>query len=208
MKGMTGLDVLILESRSGAAKHHAEALQEAGHRVHLCHDPGSFDFPCRAIAGAGECPIDQGIDVALVVRRGIHPNPTAGEQGVSCAIRAGIPIVEDGPTVLDPFEPFLTLRVTGSVTASVERAAALDDDQLQAAIRAGVAPTLDRADIAPHELECSFARTATHLRVELGLPEAARDVEQALAVRVIDVLRDERRSYEQIDVVFRQRSAT
>lgn len=200
---MTGLDVLILESRRGAARHHAEALREAGHRVHLCHDQGSFDFPCRAITDGEACPIDGGIDVALVVRRGVNPRPTASEQGVSCAIRAGLPLVEDGPSVLDPYEPFLTLRVTGNVADSIVQAQASDDEQLRTTIRAGVEPTLSRVGVDPDELGCTFQRAGTHLRVELAVPEAARDVDQALAVRVIDLLHDTRRTYDQIDVVFR-----
>ncbi len=205
---MTGLDVLILESRHGAAKHHAEALRDAGHRVHLCHDEGSFDFPCRAISDGERCPIDAGIDVALVVRRGVNPRPTPSEQGVSCAIRAGVPLIEDGPTVLDPYEPFLTLRVTGDVAASAERAVELSDEELQEALRSGVAPTLARAGVDPTQFGCSFERDATHLRVELSIPDAAHDVEQALAVRVIDLLRDERQTYQQIDVVFRPTAAS
>ncbi len=200
---MTGLDVLILESRNGAARHHAEALRDAGHRVHLCHDDGSFDFPCRAITDGETCPIDQGIDVALVVRRGVNPKPTPGEQGVSCAIRAGIPVVEDGPTVLDPYEPFLTLRVTGDVAGSVERAVTLSDDEIREHLRTGVEPTLSRVGVDPADLGCSFERTGTHLRIELDVPVEAAEVEQALAVRVIDLLRDERQTYDQIDVVFR-----
>jgi hypothetical protein len=204
---VTGLDVLILESRHGAAKHHVEALRDAGHRVHMCHDDGSFDFPCRAITEGEQCPIDQGIDVALVVRRGVNPRPTPSEQGVSCAIRAGVPLIEDGPTVLDPYEPFLTLRVTGDVVASAEQAMALGDEELQEALRSGVTPTLARAGVDPTEFGCSFERDATHLRVELSIPAEAHDVEQALAVRVLDLLRDQRQTYEQIDVVFRPTGA-
>ena len=110
---MTSLDVLLVESHPGNGARVAGALERAGHHVHRCHEPGATGFPCTEITSPGSCPLDAGVDVALLVRR-VAPHPTDLEQGVSCALRAGLPIIEDGPTILDPFEPYLTGRVAVS----------------------------------------------------------------------------------------------
>lgn len=45
----TTLDVLVLESRPGAADRAATALTHAGHRTHRCYGPGERGFPCRGV---------------------------------------------------------------------------------------------------------------------------------------------------------------
>lgn len=125
------LDVLVIESRPGSGSSDAGRLEAAGHRAHRCYPdvrPGPDPLPARdryLCTGVtkGSCPIDEGVDVALLVRRRVVPRPVAREAGVSCALRAGVPVVEDGPAVLDPFEPWLAGRVAGDVVAACEVAA-------------------------------------------------------------------------------------
>ena len=105
------IDVLVVESHPHAADRAAAALERAGHRVHRCHDEESRGFPCRGVVDRSACPLSSPIDVALVVRRRINPRPTRLEDGVSCAIRADIPIVEEGSEILDPFTPWITQRL-------------------------------------------------------------------------------------------------
>lgn len=125
---MTSLQVLLIESEPGAARHEPEVLEAAGHQVHRCFDPRGEAFPCRAIGSSDGCPLDHGIDVVLLVRPRVRLRPTTFEQGVTCAVRRSIPIVEVGPTVLDPFEDVVTTRVTGDVADACEAAVALNDD--------------------------------------------------------------------------------
>ena len=64
------LDVLLLEDRIGAGEVERTILEAAGHRVHRCHDRLDDDgFACRGITGDGRCPLDEPIDVALLIRR-------------------------------------------------------------------------------------------------------------------------------------------
>lgn len=75
----------------------ADQLEAAGHRVHRCyrtHEPRSARVPLRdryLCTGVidGSCPLDDGMDVALLVRQRIATQPAAPEFGVSCAPPSG-----------------------------------------------------------------------------------------------------------------------
>jgi hypothetical protein len=202
--GMTRpLDVLIIESYRGAAAAAAHALEAAGHTTSRCHDDDSRGFPCRGVLDPADCPLDSHPDVALLVRRRIDPRPTPLEQGVSCAIRAGVPLVEVGRDVLDPYEPWLAGRVEDG--ADVVRAceavggAALDD--LQRAVMRVASPLLTGLGLSPHEVACRVEPDAARLHVHFDLPLAVGPgVEQALAVRVLDAVRAGGRTYGAVGV--------
>ncbi len=200
---MTSLDVLVVESHPGASQHQAEQLEAAGHRVHRCNEPGSDAFPCREITEPGSCPVDAGVDVALLVRRHVAPRPTDREQGISCVIRAQVPVVEDGPAVLDPYANYVATRITGDVVASCEAAAASGYDPMRSAVLERMAPLLRSAGHEVDDVECSFVRVGTDLRVHLRGPAMSADQEQALAVRAMDAINTMGRSYGRIDVGYR-----
>ena len=82
------LDVLLTESHPDAGVKAQEELEAAGVRVHRCHEPGSDGFPCSALAGPG-CPLEEGVDAVVVVRKNAATHPTALEGGVTCGLRAG-----------------------------------------------------------------------------------------------------------------------
>lgn len=199
---MSGLDVLVVESTPGAARREVEALEAAGHRVHRCHEPGGDGFPCRAVTHH-ECPLDDGVDVGLLVRHRVTPRPTDREQGVGCLIRAGIPLVEDGPAVLDPYEDHLDGRVSGDVVAECAAAADRADDRIRASIMGRIARLLEAAGIAAGDVAVGLARRGRDLRVELHGPPAPRPVQNALAVRVLDAVASVERPRGQVDVSYR-----
>ena len=96
--GMTSpLDILVIESHPGAAVQAARQLEAAGHHVGRCHDSDCRGFPCRGVFDPQERPLSAVPDVALLLRSRVDPRPTPLEHGVSCAIRAGFPLVEGGP---------------------------------------------------------------------------------------------------------------
>jgi hypothetical protein len=185
------LSVLVLESNRHGAAPAVEALEAAGHTVHRCHDEDDRGFPCRGITQADGCPLDGTIDAALVVRPRITPRPTSLEDGLTCAIRAGVPIVEDGPDFLDPFSPWVTRRVRpgfGVVDACVEAADA-GFDPMRGAIIDRIGAVAAGAGITASAVSCHIDRDGSSLAVHLDLPCAVnRGVEQALAVRVLDAV--------------------
>ena len=105
------LDVLLVGSDPIWLEEAERSLADHGHRVHRCHEPGDAPFPCVGLTDPAACPLDHAIDVTLLVRRGVHPRPMPAEDGVRCAIRAGVPIVEDGSDFYDPFDPWVARRV-------------------------------------------------------------------------------------------------
>jgi hypothetical protein len=87
--------VLLTGSRPQAARPATAALATAGHRVLTCTGPDR-PFPCRGVA-AGDCPLDEGVAVAVSVPTTIPPEPEAAELGLVCALRRHVPLVVVSP---------------------------------------------------------------------------------------------------------------
>ena len=167
------LDVLVMENHRGASRPAEEELTAAGHRVHRCHEPGDRGFPCVGITHPGSCPIDQRVDVALLVRDRVSPRPQPLEEGMSCAIRAGVPVVEQGNDILDPYGPWVSERVAPGlgVTAACERAAAGSFDALRTEIGRRTRAVLTAAGVDPDQVRCHVEPEGAALRVELRVDD-------------------------------------
>lgn len=192
-----------MENQRGAAQKAEAALVAAGHRVHRCHHADDRGFPCVGITEPGGCPVDGRIDVAVVVRPRVDPRAAPLEEGVSCAIRAGIPLVEQGPDLLDPYGQWVAKRVSseGDLAAACDLAAEEAFDPLRNAILDQTATMLRAAGISPDLVTCRIAPEAAALRVWLHVgAQIDRRMEQALAVRVLDAVRAAGRTYGQVDV--------
>jgi hypothetical protein len=197
------LDVLVVENRRRAANDAIAALTAAGHRVHRCLSSDGPGFPCTAIVEPGSCPIDTGIDVVLAVRSGIEPRPTRYEVGVGCAIRAGVPIAEQGTDALDPFATWVGGRAAGDdeVVAVVEAVAEAGFDDLRASIASRIAPLLP-AGVDPADVRCEFERSGHRFAIHLYGPEVGERVEQTITVRVLDAVWCAHHNHQQIDVSY------
>ncbi len=185
------LNVLLVESSPRAGVTASAALEAAGHRVHRCHDEGQRGFTCRGMGDEGRCPIDDGIDVALLVRSQVNPRPTPFEDGIRCAIRAGLPVVEDGPEVLDPYARWITLRLEPgvAVAAACAEAVMISLEPLRRRIESRIDPLVTSLGIDLAGVQSRIERTGTSLAVHLDLPVAVpRRSSQALAVRVLDAV--------------------
>lgn len=197
------LDVLVVESELRAADSAVAELEAAGHRVHRCHDEGTHGFACNGVADSGSCPIDDHIDVAWVVRSRVRPTPTALEYGVRCAIRAGIPIVEDGSETLDPFMPWIAARHQpgADIAATCTEVAHLAFEPLSRNITARIAALLVSNTINPDEVRCHIDALHHRLAVHLALPvPVERSIQHALAVRVLDAVRSSGRTFGEVGV--------
>lgn len=208
----TTLDVLLIESHPEAGTADADRLEAAGHRVHRCYPAtggraaeGRVALRDRYLCAGvttGSCPLDDGIDIALLVRQRLATRPAASEGGVSCALRAGIPVVEDGPELLDPFGPWLAGRVTGDVAATCEAAAHGAFESLRREIDARIGPLLTAATVDPATVSCTFEVHWPRLHVLLTGPAVTPALEQSLAVRVLDAVRASDRTYGQVNVSY------
>lgn len=189
------LDVLLIESQAHVGDEVARQLAVAGHRVHRCQDQDSPDFPCRALTQPGSCPLDGHIDVAVITRGLDEPRPTRREGGVTCAVRARVPLVEVGSGLVDPFARWVTLRVdpaTDDNTASAcATAVVVADTPLRSAVHRTVAALVSAAGMEPSDVRCDVVHDGRGLHVHVTLPTAvARAVQQAIGVRVLDAVRE------------------
>jgi hypothetical protein len=133
------------------------------------------------------------MDVAVLVRRPLEPAPTHREDGVLCARRAGVPIVEQGPEHPDPWSPWIDVRLDADSTELALVAAAAArwvDAPARAAIHRILAPLLQAAGMDETAMMCRIERAGTGLAVHVTLPMPA-DVRlrSAIGVRVLDALR-------------------
>lgn len=201
----TQLDVLVMESHTGTADLATAALEAAGHRVHRCHEPGDREFACTELVRPGSCPLNAPIDVALLVRRGVTPTPTVLEDGMRCAIRARVPVVEDGTESLDPFEPWLGRRVVGGdVVGAVEAAAERAFEPLEREVLQRIEGLLSVAGIASERVTCRVMADWPRLLIHLDVAAAIEtSVEQALAVRALDAVRSRPSTVGSVDVKVR-----
>lgn len=210
----TPLQVLLIESDPSAGDAHARQLGAAGHEVHRCYAeartgrvPLRDRYLCTGVT-AGRCPLEAGVDVALLVRSRLATSPGRREAGVSCALRAGVAVVEDGPEVLDPYEPWLAARVDGDTVAACEAAAAGNLAALAREVSRRVELVLRGAGIDPGTVACRVLRSGVHLRVVLSGPAIQTSTRSALAVRALDAVRSStRRTLGQVDVDYVERAA-
>ena len=100
----TGVAVLVVGTDDWAIEQAASSIASAGHTVLRCHEPGEPAFPCNGVRPDRVCPLDQGFGVVVTMRARPTPQPTQSEFGVTCAIRAGVPLVVGGITEGNPFK--------------------------------------------------------------------------------------------------------
>lgn len=194
--------MLLIESHPGAAGTAAGDLEVAGHHVHRCHDPADPAFPCRGVADPSGCPLDGPIDLVLAMRSADDPRPTAREAGVSCALRAGVPVIEGGAVEDGPFDDWLTARVGDApVAAACEDAVERSYEPLLHDVRRRCSPLFDAAGIDPARVSFGATLEWPKLQVHLDIAQrVSRGVREALAVRTLDAVRASRRSYGTVNV--------
>ncbi|HET7719874.1 MAG TPA: hypothetical protein VFK43_07910, partial [Acidimicrobiales bacterium] len=121
--------ILLLHDDHADERPVARALEDAGHEIRRCAPPGKPAFPCMgATASSGapshQCPLDGTVDVAVVVHDRPSTTLAAGEAGVVCALRDGLPLVVAGSAAPSPY----TARADaiagglGDVAAACDRA--------------------------------------------------------------------------------------
>jgi hypothetical protein len=187
------LRVLVVESHRGLASVAASTLEAAGHEVHRCFGPDDMGFPCVGMQGE-PCPVERGVDVVFLHRAGSTARPTPLEDGVLCALREQVPVVEARAqtAVVDPFGAYVTAWVDPKATPveAVEAAARGRFEAVGAAVLERIAPLLEHAGLGPDDVSCEVVREGDSLQVLLrtsqGVPAL---VAQSLAVRALDAVR-------------------
>lgn len=186
------MHLLVIEDRPGIAIRSAEALEQAGHHVHRCHDTDAKAFPCRALTSA--CPLEgkQPIDLVVDVRSGSSASDTAGEAGGTCALRRNVPVLVDGRA--DPFPGWAAVRREDEDLApACERAVADHDRARAASIEAEVDRMLDTGTGGAGDggSAVTISRTGTGTSIQVRVPrEVTPQLASAIATRVHAFERD------------------
>ncbi|HEY3240429.1 MAG TPA: hypothetical protein VGL92_12735 [Acidimicrobiia bacterium] len=103
--------VLVVGTDDWAVEQVASTLGDSGCRTLTCHPPGQPAFPCNALVEGRVCPLDVGFDVVVTVRARPVDQPTPGEMGVICGLRAGAGLVIAGMGGRNPFLPWASRSV-------------------------------------------------------------------------------------------------
>jgi hypothetical protein len=187
--GGRAMRVLVTESDPRAADEAVHVLESSGHQVVRCTGRDEAAFPCRGVAGGG-CPLDEGVDAALAVRAEPHPEPTASEAGITCALRQHLPLVVlgggEGP---DPFEPWRAGTATlDDLPARVEEAVHAELPRHTARVTAELCRHLP---VVGSGARASVHRDGRRAVVTLRLPTEVDDATaEALAVRAAGAVRE------------------
>jgi hypothetical protein len=199
------LQVMVIESHPGVAGTAEAELVAAGHQVRRCHDADGPGFPCRGVTGSRDCPLDHPIDVALLVRRGVAPRPTTMEEGVTCALRARVPIVEDGTDLFDPFSELLADRVPpfGDAVTVCEAVARHATEPLEHRVRDAFAPVLTRHGLQPDEVgvQARYDGDVLRLHVTVDRPVTST-LRGLLCITAADATRSAARPRASVEVSF------
>ena len=163
---------LLIEPTPAGSASLARDLDAAGHDVVRCHPPDGPAFPCAGLVDG--CPLEHGgpIDVAIAVREEARLQPTAEEGGVTCAIRAGLPVVVVGPEGANPFSAWSEACADAAdVGGATERAIASVAARLGAEVERIVAlEGVDAGSVAVSVRRSGDLATVT-VRTERPLPK-------------------------------------
>jgi hypothetical protein len=199
------MNALVLETEPNAADAAIQQLTDAGHRVFRCHEPGKPEFPCRALAGEGPCPLsDPGVDVAVTVRAHPDTRPTLREDGVACALRARAPLVVAGRVMLNPYEKWADEVVEdGDVIGACERVVSAPSRDHSEVARDALREAVRRRSGSASAADAVVWRDSSRLRVRLeGVDRLDGSVRGIVAADVAGALRAFDAQIPKIDISF------
>lgn len=127
--------VLVVGTDGWAVEQVALTLSESGCRTLTCHPYGEPEFPCNALVEGRTCPLEVGFEVVVTVRARPLDQPTPGEMGVICGLRAGAGLVIAGMDARNPFLPWASRSVGPDEHVAEVVAEAVANRRVQAAER-------------------------------------------------------------------------
>lgn len=187
------LDVMLIESHPGTGDRAVVELERAGHRVHRCNDAES-DALCRGARDPDACPIAEGAQVALVAHGAASPDRAGAAQGVSCALRSRLPVVEVGDGLVDLMDQWVAARVGRDPVRTCVQAVRHSFDPLCAALWATTAEVIEEAGLDAAGLHWDVEMIDGGLHLVASGPALDARGRSRLAVRALDVVRADGRA--------------
>ena len=182
--------VLMLESHPGVAGGAIARLVEAGHTIVRC-DTADREYPCRGLAPGGQCPLDQPVDVAVLVQ---EAGTGQVEPGAVCAARCRIPVIEvtGAEAAVRSSVAAWTAPSGPDLLAACERAAR-DGRAHKRAIeeRLITLGVVDREEVGPGgPVTIGVVRSANRLQLTIQLDDASRSRRIEVVRAATQALRD------------------
>jgi hypothetical protein len=142
--------VLLMAEDDGLYARAAGTLRAAGHEVVGCHEAGSAAsrWPCSGISDT--CPLDEGVDAAVALRRSLASRV---EAGVGCVVRQRVPLViggagnEGSANGVAPFAALVVEGVGAELADAVGKVGVAPIHELSTAATDSVAATAERLGI-------------------------------------------------------------
>ncbi|HEY3485015.1 MAG TPA: hypothetical protein VGK49_06500 [Ilumatobacteraceae bacterium] len=182
--------VLMLESHPGVASGAVARLTEAGHTIVRC-DTADREYPCRGLAPGGQCPLDEPVDVAVLVQ---EAGTAQVEPGAVCAARARIPVLEVTGAEAAVRSPLAAWVAPSGpdLLAACERVARDGRAHTRAIEERLVAlGVVDRAEIGRSgPVTIDVVRSANRLQLTIRLDDAARSRRMEIVRAATQALRD------------------
>lgn len=199
---------LLIESSPGVGADAAAALSDAGHPVVRCHEQGQPTFPCGDLAEPGSCPLHGpgAVDVVLSVRHPDDAEPTAAEAGVTCALRAGVPVVVLGDQDANPFAALTVPVSDDDPVAAVVAAYRAGKEVAAAPLRAEVVRLLEEVGAPAGPIDVDVTREGERYRIAVTVPADLPITNESIATHVHARFREAGLSAQTIDVAVRSLS--
>ncbi|GJM39128.1 MAG: hypothetical protein DHS20C19_24950 [Acidimicrobiales bacterium] len=161
--------ILLMTQNDDQFLEAAVPLRRRGHEVVACHDQGAAEsrWPCVAVEST--CPLDDGVDAAVVLSRCEH----RPEEGVSCVVRHRVPLVVGGPTPVSvlPYADAVIDGIDDTLADIVETAVARPHPLLSIAATEAVVGAAKRAGVEG-DVHADVYRRRRDLDVMVrGIPE-------------------------------------
>ncbi len=178
--------ILLLESSPGVGTAVEADLTGTGHEVLRCQPPGQVAFPCVGLHDQAACPLhgNEHADVVLDVRSARDVDPTAYEAGVTCALRAGIPVVVDRGLIADPFEGWTLPVRAGGPAAACELAHTASKAQEMLPLRAEVLRLLKAAGATTDEVDVTIGHESDRTRIQVSVDGESSVPPEVIAIRI------------------------
>ena len=196
---------LLIESSPGVGAEAAAALSDAGHPVVRCHEEGQPTFPCGDLTSPGSCPLHGpgAVDVVLSVRHPDDAEPTAAEAGVTCALRAGVPVVVLGDQDANPFAALTVPVADDDPVAAVVAAYRTGKEVAAAPLLAEVVRLLEEAGAPAEGVAVDVDRQGDRFRIAVTVPAGLTITNESIATHVHARFREAGLAAQTIDVAVR-----
>jgi len=195
----------MLESHPGVGCAAVAELTRGGHTVERCAT-ADRRYPCRGLAGADRCPLDEYVDVAVLAQ---EPGVDHVEHGAICAARARVPVVEINPAHANVRRPATVWQsAAGSELLGACEMAARDGEAHVRAVsdRLVALGVVRRVELEGTQRTVAVAvqRGTNSLSMTIELANSIADRRGEIVRAATEVLRDFDRGVAVIDIAVRE----